>query len=229
MTHIICIRYSWRTEILEKVFLMMVRIFLCVMTQDVARWHSSSKKTKMLIFVRISVMIRQRLAFGHVGPSCWHFLPTYVLPVLQSPSSVPPSSWAYPHPRPEGDSHFSLLHSVRSPWNYFHHCTLIENNLHNFPSKNMNWTFCLCIISDERGTEINVTWFVPVVPDPVFGKHQASFLWLLLYWVFGTVYFILCQQGKPTQRMLPKLHLYTSIWWLFHLLAVWTWPQIPHL
>lgn len=175
MTHIICIPYSWRAEILEKVFLMMVRFFVCVMTQDVARWHSSSKKTKMLIFVRISVMIRQHLAFGHVGPSCWHFLPTYVLPVLQSPSSVPPSSWAYPHPRPKGDSHFSLLHSVRSPWNYFHHCTLIENNLHNFPSKNMNWTFCLCIISDERGTEINMAWFVPVVPDPVLGKHQPAF------------------------------------------------------
>ena len=127
MTHIICIPYSWRAEILEKVFLMMVRFFVCVMTQDVARWHSSSKKTKMLIFVRISVMIRQHLAFGHVGPSCWHFLPTYVLPVLQSPSSVPPSSWAYPHPRPKGDSHFSIKspeHCKRAFFNVDNYCSL---------------------------------------------------------------------------------------------------------
>ena len=157
------------------------------MTQYVARWHSSSKKMKMSIFVRISVMIRQHLAFGRVGPSCLHFLPTYVLPVLQSPSLAPPSSWAYLHPRPKGDSHFSLLHLVGSPWIYFHHCTLIESNLHNFPSRSMDWTFCLCIIPDKRSTEINMTWSVPCCSWLCPQEAPASFLRLLLYWAFGSL------------------------------------------
>lgn len=65
-----------------------------------------------------------------------------------------------------------------SPWIHFLHYTLTENNLYNFFSKNMRWTFCFCLTPAKRGTKMHRTQSVPVSSQPCPHGAAVSFLWL---------------------------------------------------